>query len=151
MLQVGSKFCWSKFLSLEHRIAFGPPKLMDVLFINFRSFRGLTCFAPRFAFRTGVLGYTKRPSSFVKPFPDPALFHPRNGRRLEAEEDLPERVHFEVRFGADYFLRGKAGVRSCECSKVRGLEDSEEVLQSAKASCPYGSPTFQKKGRLDSS
>ncbi|CAK9024694.1 unnamed protein product [Durusdinium trenchii] len=100
---------------------------MDVLFINFRSFRGLTCFAPRFAFRTGVLGYTKRPSSFVKPFPDPALFHPRNGRRLEAEEDLPERVHFEVEDGGYEFHYDFAGTPTVE--RVFNLDSEENGVE----------------------
>lgn len=57
-------------------------------------------------------GYTKRPS-FKKPFPDPSLFH-KSGRRLAAEGQKPERLHFEVEDGGYHFDYDFGGIPTIE-------------------------------------
>lgn len=56
---------------------------------------------------------TKRPS-FKKPFPDAALFHPSRGRRLAAEGEKPERLHFEVEDGGYQFHYDFGGIATVE-------------------------------------
>lgn len=73
--------------------------------------------------------YVKRPK-FKKPFPDPALFH-QSGRRLAAEGEKPERLHFEVEDGGYHFSYDFGGIPTVE--RVFNLDsDGVEAISCAQ-------------------